>query len=95
MPMTPFMGVRISCDMFARKSLLVRLAASAASRASSIAASAFLRPVTSRMMPVKRMSSASRLSPRESSSGNSSPFLRSPANSTGPFPTTRDVPSAR
>ncbi len=29
MPMTPFIGVRISCDMEARKSLLAREAASA------------------------------------------------------------------
>ena len=33
MPMTPFMGVRISWLMFARNSLLARLAASAASLA--------------------------------------------------------------
>ena len=35
MPMTPFMGVRISWLIVARKALLARLAASAASRASS------------------------------------------------------------
>ena len=53
-PMTPFIGVRISCDMLARKSDLARLALSAASRACSacrcataICSSAALRSVMS------------------------------------------------
>ena len=45
MPITPFMGVRISWLTFARKLLLARLAASAASLASSAACSANLRSV--------------------------------------------------
>ena len=49
MPITPFMGVRISWQTFARKSLLARLAASAASLASSAACSANLRSVTVRL----------------------------------------------
>ena len=48
MPMTPFIGVRISWDMFARNSLFARLEASAASRARDCASSTCLRAVTSR-----------------------------------------------
>ena len=51
MPMMPFMGVRISWLMLARNSLLVRVAASAASLASRIASSARFRAVMSREMP--------------------------------------------
>ena len=51
MPMTPFMGVRISWDMFARNWLLARLASSAASLALRISSSARLRSVTSTMNP--------------------------------------------
>jgi hypothetical protein len=40
MPMMPFIGVRISWDIIARKSLLARLAAVAASRAAIRACSA-------------------------------------------------------
>ena len=50
MPMTPFMGVLISWLMFARNSLLARLASSAASRASRIVSSARRRSVMSRMI---------------------------------------------
>ena len=46
-PMTPFIGVRISWLMAARKSLLARLAASAASLACRCSSSACLRTVTS------------------------------------------------
>ena len=49
MPMTPFMGVRISWDMFARNSLLARLAASASSladRSRPRAPSSSRRPTT-------------------------------------------------
>ena len=46
--MMPFIGVRISWLMLARNSLLARLAASAASLASSRAACARLRSVMSR-----------------------------------------------
>ncbi len=48
MPITAFIGVRISWLMFARKSLLARLAASAASRASFSSAATRLCSVTSR-----------------------------------------------
>src|SRR5271165_6108003 len=48
MPMTPFMGVRISWLILARNSLLARLAASAASLAIFSSCSARLRSVTSR-----------------------------------------------
>ena len=48
MPMMPFIGVRISCDILARNSLLVRLADSAASLACCSSCSNFLRRVTSR-----------------------------------------------
>ncbi len=48
MPMTPFMGVRISWDMFARNSDFARLASSAASFACFSPCSASLRSVTSR-----------------------------------------------
>ena len=54
MPMTPFMGVRISWLELARKLLLARLAASAASLASSVACSASLRSVMSWVEPAKR-----------------------------------------
>ena len=47
MPMTPFIGVRISWLMLARKSLLTRLASSAASLAATMARSASLRAVMS------------------------------------------------
>ena len=40
MPITPFMGVRISWLMFARNSLLARLASSALSRAIRISSTA-------------------------------------------------------
>ena len=51
MPMMPFMGVRISWLMFARNSLLARLAASAASLARCSSASTCLRAVTSTQTP--------------------------------------------
>ena len=51
MPMTPFMGVRISWLMLARNSLLARLAASAASLAWCNSVSVRLRPVMSRDTP--------------------------------------------
>ena len=51
MPMTPFIGVRISWLMLARNSLLARLAASAASRACRSASSACLRSVMSMIDP--------------------------------------------
>ena len=54
MPITPFMGVRISWLTFARKLLLARLAASAASLASSAACSASLRSVTSCIEPASQ-----------------------------------------
>ena len=54
MPSTPFMGVRISWLRLARKLLFARLAASAASLASSDACSASLRSVTSCMAPARR-----------------------------------------
>jgi hypothetical protein len=43
MPMMAFIGVRSSCDMLARNEVLVRLAASAAARASCMACSVALR----------------------------------------------------
>ena len=51
MPRMPFRGVRISWLMLARNSLLVRLAASAFSRAATSSASFFFWAVTSCMMP--------------------------------------------
>jgi hypothetical protein len=54
-PITPFMGVRISWLTFARKLLLARFAASAASLASSAACSAALRSVTSCMDPASQV----------------------------------------
>ena len=48
MPMTAFIGVRISWLMLARKSLLARLAASAASRASRSSSAIRFCSVTSR-----------------------------------------------
>jgi hypothetical protein len=47
MPMTPFIGVRISWLMLARNSLLVRVASSEASFARTSAASPCLRAVSS------------------------------------------------
>ena len=55
MPITPFMGVRISWLTFARKLLLARFAASAASLASSAACSASLRSVTSCIEPASQI----------------------------------------
>ncbi len=52
--MTPFMGVRISWLTLARKLLLARLAASAASLASRVACSASLRSVMSCVEPARR-----------------------------------------
>ena len=51
MPMTPFIGVRISWLMLARNSLLARLAASAASLAARNCASALFRSVMSLTTP--------------------------------------------
>src|SRR5215208_1918443 len=51
MPMIPFMGVRISCDMLARNSILARLASSASSRALIISASARFWCVMSATVP--------------------------------------------
>ena len=48
MPITAFIGVRISWLTFARKSLLARLAASAASRAARSSSAAAFCSVTSR-----------------------------------------------
>ena len=61
MPITPFMGVRISWLTFARKLLFARLAASAASLASSAACSANLRSVTSCIEPASQIGSAVRI----------------------------------
>ncbi len=52
MPMTPFMGVRISWLMAAKNELLAREAASAASLASRITVSASLRSVTSKNVAI-------------------------------------------
>ena len=46
--MMPFIGVRISWLIVARKALLARFAASAASRAARSSSAAFTRAVTSR-----------------------------------------------
>ena len=51
MPITAFIGVRISWLMLARKSPLARLAASAASRAWRSSSAARLCSVTSRAEP--------------------------------------------
>ena len=53
MPMTPFIGVRISWLMLARKSLLARVAAIAASRARRSSASNRLRSVMSSIWTTK------------------------------------------
>ena len=53
MPMTPFIGVRISWLMLARKSLLAFVAASAASFACNNSVSARLRSLTSWMTAMK------------------------------------------
>ncbi len=53
MPMMPFIGVRISCDMFARNSLFAVLAASAAWWARRRSSSASLRMVMSCNVPSK------------------------------------------
>ena len=47
MPVTPIIGVRISCDMAARNDDLARLACSAASRATTASCSARSRASTS------------------------------------------------
>ena len=52
MPITPFIGVRISWLMFARNSLLARLALKASSRAAAKASSASLRAVMSIQEPM-------------------------------------------
>ena len=62
MPMTPFIGVRISWLMFARNSLLARLASSAASRASRSARSTRLCCVMSRAIAWKPTCSGARTS---------------------------------
>ena len=51
MPMTPFIGVRISWLMLARNSLLARLAASAARRACCMASAAAIWTEISRAQP--------------------------------------------
>ena len=53
-PITPFIGVRISWLMLARKADLVRLAASAVLRACSRLSSASLRSVMSKLTPINR-----------------------------------------
>ncbi len=55
MPMTPFMGVRISCDMEARKSLLACDAASASVFARRRWCSVSTRAVTSCTVPMMRV----------------------------------------
>ena len=52
MPMTPFIGVRISWLMLARNSDLSRTDSKAASRACSSSAAIWLRSVMSRLMPI-------------------------------------------
>ena len=58
MPMTPFIGVRISWLMLARKSDLSRDASVASSRASDMAASAPASAVTSARVPTQPAVSA-------------------------------------
>ena len=86
-PMMPFSGVRSSCEVLARNSSFRALAR-------SIACSACLRTVTSRMMPVKSRRPPAPTSLRASSMGNRLPSARI-ASSSRPMPMTRASPVAR
>ena len=81
MPMTAFIGVRISWLMFARNSWRDRAAFSAMSRARATTASNARRSVTSRTAAVTRMPSSPSIEDREISAGNSDPSLRRPERS--------------
>ena len=70
-PIMPFIGVRISWLMFARNSLLARVAASAVSLASYSSSSACLRAVMSRMKALKMNMSSDRIGEIANSTGNS------------------------
>ena len=81
MPMTPFIGVRISWLMLARNSPLARVAAIAASRAARSASSASSGSVMSRAIPVNIRRSPSRIRSPPGASGTSSRPCDGPSTS--------------
>ena len=76
MPSTPFIGVRISCDIVARKSLFARAPLSACSFAATSASAALFSAVTSRTSRVNAREPRTENSDHSTSAANVLPSLR-------------------